>query len=48
MNFNELLENKPLLFGIIGGTVLILALILMVGIVSSSKNSASSGVEVTG
>ncbi len=48
MNFNELLENKPLLFGIIGGTVLILALILTVGIVSSSKNSASSGVEVTG
>ncbi len=48
MNFNELLENKPLLFGIIGGTVLILALILTLGIVSSSKNSASSGVEVTG
>ena len=48
MNFNELLENKPLLFGIIGGTVLIFALILMVGIVSSSKNSASKGVEVTG
>jgi len=48
MVMNELLENKPLLFGIIGGTVLILALILTVGIVSSSKNSASSGVEVTG
>lgn len=48
MNFNDLLENKPLLFGIIGGTVLVLALILTVGIVSSSKNSQSAGVEITG
>ena len=39
MDFQKLLENKPLLYGIIGGVVLILALFITIGVVSSSKNS---------
>ena len=37
MDFQKLLENKPLLYGIIGAVVIIIALIMTVGIVSSSK-----------
>ncbi len=47
MDFSKILENKPLLYGIIGGAVLILALFVTIGIVSSSKSS-SQGTEVTG
>ncbi len=47
MDFSKILENKPLLYGIIGGAVLILALFVTIGIVSSSKSS-STGTEVTG
>lgn len=47
MDVQEILENKPLLYGIIGGAVLFLALIVTVGIVSGSHKS-SGGTEVTG
>ena len=43
MDFQKILENKPLLYGIIGGLVLVLALVISIGIVSSSnKNSAGA------
>lgn len=42
MDFQKLLENKPLLYGIIGGAVLIIALFITVGIVASSKGGPSS------
>ena len=38
MDFQKLLQNKPLLYGIIGGVVLLLALFVTVGIVNSSKS----------
>ena len=47
MDFKELLENKPLLYGIIGGVVLFLALIVTVSIIGGSKKSAN-GTEITG
>ncbi len=47
MDFQKLLENKPLLYGIIGGVILILALGLTVSIVGASKKPAN-GTEVTG
>ena len=47
MDFKELLDNKPLLFGIIGGAVVIVALILVIAVAGGSKNS-SSGTEITG
>ena len=47
MDFQKILENKPLLYGIIGAIVLILALFVTIGIVSSSGKS-SNGTEVTG
>ncbi len=47
MDFQKLLENKPLLYGIIGGVILILALGLTVSIVGASKKTAN-GTEVTG
>lgn len=37
MDFSKILENKTLLYGIIGGIVLLLALFITVGVVSSSK-----------
>ena len=39
MDFQKILANKPLLYGIIGGLVVVLALFLTVGIVVSSNNS---------
>ena len=43
MDFQKILENKPLLYGIIGGLVIVLALVISIGIVSSSnKNSAGA------
>lgn len=47
MDFQKLMENKPLLYGIIGAIVLIMALFVTIGIVSSS-NKPSNGTEVTG
>lgn len=47
MDFKELLENKPLLYGIIGTVVLFLALIVTVSIIGGSKKSAN-GTEITG
>ena len=47
MDFKELLENKPLLYGIIGAVVLFLALIVTVSIIGGSKKSAN-GNEITG
>ena len=38
MDFQKLLQNKPLLYGIIGGIVLLLALFVTIGIVNSSKS----------
>lgn len=49
MDVQEILENKPLLYGIIGGAVLVVALIITIGIVSGSKSSSSTpGKEITG
>ena len=42
MDFNKILTNKPLLYGIIGAVVLVLTLALTIGIVSSA-NSNSGG-----
>lgn len=47
MDFKEILENKPLLYGIIGGVVLFLALIVTVSIIGASKKPAN-GTEITG
>lgn len=47
MDFKEILENKPLLYGIIGGVVLFLALIVTISIIGASKKSAN-GTEITG
>lgn len=47
MDFQKILENKPLLYGIIGAIVLLLALFVTIGIVSSS-NKPSNGTEITG
>ncbi len=38
MNFQDLIENKPLLYGIIGGLVVVLALILTLTFTLSSKS----------
>ena len=42
MDFQKILENKPLLYGIIGGLVIFIALVMTIGIVVN-KNKASSG-----
>lgn len=47
MDFSKILENKPLLYGIIGGIVLLLALVVTVSIVGASKKPAN-GTEITG
>ncbi len=39
MDFQKILENKPLLYGIIGGLVVVIALFITVGLVVSSNNS---------
>ena len=41
MDFNKILENKPLLYGIIGAIVVVLALSITIGVITSSKNSSS-------
>ncbi len=46
MDFQKLLENKPLLYGIIGGVVIVFALILTIAITAGSgKNSQVQGGE---
>ncbi len=47
MDFKELLDNKPLLFGLIGGAIVIVALILVIAVAGGSK-STSGGTEITG
>ncbi len=43
MDFNKILANKPLLYGIIGGIAIILAIFLMFGIMAASnKNSGGA------
>lgn len=42
MDFNKLLENKPLLYGIIATVVVVLFVSITVGVVSSSHKSAGS------
>lgn len=42
MDFKQLLANKPLLYGIIGAIVVVLAISIAIGIVSSSHNSGSN------
>lgn len=39
MDFNKLLENKPLLYGIIAGIVVILVISIAIGVASSSNGS---------
>ena len=41
MDFQKLAENKPLLYGVIGGLVVILALFITIGMVMSSNNSGA-------
>lgn len=43
MDFKKLLEDKNLLYGIIGIIVLVLAVSIIIGVVSSSRNVASKG-----
>lgn len=43
MDFSKILENKPLLYGIIGAIVLVLFLSITIGVVSSSKKSQGEG-----
>lgn len=42
MDFNKLLENKPLLYGIIAAIVVVLALSITIGVVSSMKNPSQN------
>ena len=41
MDFQKILQNKPLLYGIIGGIVVILALFITVGVVASQNGSST-------
>ncbi|MFR1672026.1 MAG: flagellar M-ring protein FliF C-terminal domain-containing protein [Candidatus Gastranaerophilaceae bacterium] len=47
MDFQKLLENKALLYGIAGGVFILLGLFITVGIISSSHNANKGGVTVT-
>lgn len=47
MDFRELLENKPLLYGIIGGAAFLIILIAIIGFVGAS-NKDKGGKEITG
>ena len=42
MDFQKLLENKSLLYGIIAAIVLVIALFVTIGVVNSSKNSTGA------
>lgn len=41
MDFQKLLENKPLLYAIIGGIVVVFALFITIGVIASSNNSSA-------
>ena len=41
MDFQKLLENKPLLYAIIGGIVVVFAVFITVGVIASSNNSSA-------
>ena len=43
MDFSKLLENKPLLYGIIGGVVLVLAIIIIAISVAASNGGGGEG-----
>ncbi len=45
MDFSKLLENKPLLYGIIAAIVIVLAISITVGVVSSSKGGKTGDVK---
>ena len=47
MDIQEIMENKPLFYGIIGGTVLVVALIIALSVASGMKKS-SGGNDITG
>lgn len=47
MDFQKLLENKPLLYGIIGGVVIVFALFIIIGVSVSSNASNKNGTTVT-
>jgi len=43
MDFQQILENKPLLYGIIGAIVVVLALSITIGVVSSNGGGSGKG-----
>lgn len=43
MDFKQILENKPLLYGIIGTIVVVLLLFITIGVVASNRNVSSNG-----
>ena len=45
MNFQEIYENKPLFYGIIGGVVVVFALILLIAITAGSGKSQDGGAQ---
>ena len=47
MDFQKILENKHLLYGIIGGLVLVLALFIVIGVVASSNSNGKNAQTVT-
>jgi len=48
MDIQEIMDNKPLFYGIIGGVVLVIALIIGLSVASGMKKSSAGGVDVTG
>ena len=45
MNFQEIYENKPLFYGIIGGVVVVFALILLIAITAGAGKSQDGGAQ---
>lgn len=43
MDFQKILENKPLLYGIIGAIVIVLALSITIGVVASNRGNSKDG-----
>ncbi|MBQ8460121.1 hypothetical protein IJ541_08490 [bacterium] len=48
MDFSKILENKPLLYGIIGGVVLILVLVILGAVIASNGNKGDNSKPVVG
>lgn len=44
MDFQQILENKPLLYGIIGAIVVVLAISITIGVVSSNNGGGGKGI----